>query len=256
MLHIFVDPGAQQGDLLTVTGSEVNHIRNVLRMQPGDEVAVSNGADAREYRYGIEELWEDAVLLRLRFVKEAEVELPVRVTLFQGLPKADKMDWIVQKCVELGVSEIVPVSMERCIAKLDERRSSRKIERWQSIAEAAAQQSRRALLPAVREPMSMRQAVEYARHMQVRLLPYELAENSRSTKEVLESIEPGAEVAVFIGPEGGFAPSEVAMAQEVGVLPITLGRRILRTETAGMTVLSWLIYTLEISSSSSLRDAR
>lgn len=120
MLHIFVDPGAQQGDLLTVTGSEVNHICNVLRMQPGDEVAVSNGADAREYRYGIEELREDSVLLRLRFVKEAEVELPVRVTLFQGLPKADKMDWIVQKCVELGVGEIVPVSMERCIAKLNE----------------------------------------------------------------------------------------------------------------------------------------
>ncbi|WP_130836409.1 16S rRNA (uracil(1498)-N(3))-methyltransferase [Lachnoclostridium sp. Marseille-P6806] len=246
MLHLFAEPSAQQGELLTITGGDVNHIKNVLRMRPGEEISVSNGVDAREYRYGIEEIGEEQILLRLRFVKEADTELPVCVTLFQGIPKADKMEWIVQKCVELGVSEIVPVAMERCVVKLDEKKRGRRAERWQSIAEAAAKQSRRGILPAVREPMTMQEAVQYAAAMEVKLLPYELAENTPGTRELIERIEPGSRVAVFIGPEGGFAPEEVRMAQEAGVLPVTLGRRILRTETAGMTVLSWLIYTQEI----------
>ncbi len=248
MLHIFADPSAVQGDQLTVTGNEVNHIKNVLRMKPGDEISVSStdSTDTKEYRYGIGEIRDDAVVCSLRFVKEADVELPVKVTLFQGLPKADKMEWIIQKCVELGVNEIVPVKTARSVVKLEPAKQAKKVERWQAIAESAAGQSRRRIVPAVREPMSMKEAAEYASGFDVRIIPYELSEDGRSTKEIFESIKPGDSVAVFIGPEGGFDPAEVKMCTEKGIEPVTLGRRILRTETAGMTVLSWLIFLMEI----------
>ena len=248
MLHIFADPSAVHGDQLTVTGNEVNHIKNVLRMKPGDEISVSStdSADTNEYRYGIVEISDDAVVCSLRFVKEADVELPVKVTLFQGLPKADKMEWIIQKCVELGVSEIVPVKTARSVVKLEPAKQAKKVERWQAIAESAAGQSRRRIVPTVREPMSMKEATEYASGLDVRIIPYELSEDGRSTREIFESVRPGDSVAVFIGPEGGFDPAEVKMCTEKGIEPVTLGRRILRTETAGMTVLSWLIYLMEI----------
>ena len=233
MLHLFADPADMQDGLLTITGSEVNHIRNVLRMKPGDELDVSNGTDAKEYRYGIEMMDAEKIVCRLRFVKDSDVELPVKVYLFQGIPKSDKMDLIVQKCVELGVFSVIPVSMERCVAK---------------IAEAAAMQSKRRVIPKVAPPMTMKEAVAFARdNTDVRILPYELMKEDGSTKALLESIRPGSSVSVFIGPEGGFTTEEVAEAKEAGILPVSLGRRILRTETAGMTVLSWLIYILEIS---------
>ncbi|MCI2048951.1 MAG: 16S rRNA (uracil(1498)-N(3))-methyltransferase [Lachnospiraceae bacterium] len=246
MLHIFADPSAMQGDLLTVTGPEVNHIRSVLRMKPGEEISVSSGADTKEYRYGIEEIREDRVLCRLRFVKEADVELPVRVCLFQGLPKADKMEWIVQKTVELGVNEIVPLRCERSVVRLDAERSEKKTARWQTIAEAAAQQSRRQIVPQVKNPMSVKEALAYAGSFDVRIIPYELASNARGTKEIFRGLRPGASLAVFIGPEGGFEASEIEEAKAAGVEPVTLGRRILRTESAAMVVLSWLIYETEI----------
>ncbi len=247
MLHLFADPSDVQGDLLTITGPEVNHIRNVMRLKPGEEISVSIGGDGREYRYGIEEYEEDAVVCRLRFVKEHEVELPVRVLLFQGLPKSDKMDLIVQKAVELGAAEIIPVSMERCVVKLDAGKAAKKTARWQTIAESAASQSRRGIIPKVLPPMSMKEAVKYAeRETDFRVIPYELQEDDGSTKEYLESIKAGQSVSIFIGPEGGFTQEEVELARTAGIRPVSLGRRILRTETAGLAVLSWLIYILEI----------
>ena len=224
MLHLFADPSDVQDELLTITGPEVNHIRNVMRLKPGEEISVSIGGDGKEYRYGIESYTEDSVLCRLRFVKDKEVELPVKVLLFQGLPKADKMDLIVQKAVELGAAEIIPVSME-----------------------SAASQSRRSIIPRVLAPMSMKEAVEYAKEQtEVRVIPYELQEDDGSVKQYLESLKEGQSVSIFIGPEGGFAPGEVELAKEAGIRPISLGRRILRTETAGLAILSWLIYILEI----------
>ncbi len=247
MLHIFASPEDVQGDLLRITGPEVNHIHNVMRLKPGEEISVSMGEDGREYRYGIESFEDEAVLCRLRFVKEREVELPVRVLLFQGLPKADKMEWIVQKAVELGAAEVIPVRMERCVVKLDAAKAQKKCARWQGIAEAAASQSKRGIVPTVHEPMTMKEAVRYAEEeTSVRLIPYELQENDGSTRAYLESIRPGQAVSIFIGPEGGFAPEEVEMAREAGIRPISLGNRILRTETAGLAVLAWLIYILEI----------
>lgn len=247
MYHFFVEPGQirENDKAVMIFGTDVNHIKNVLRMKIGEEISVSNGQDNCEYRCGIAEFGEDFIKCELRFVKEEGVELPVRVTLFQGLPKGDKMELIVQKAVELGVYEIVPVAAKRCVVRLDEKKAASKVTRWQGIAEAAAKQSKRGVIPQVQPVTGFAQALEQAGEMEVRLIPYELERGMEYTRELLSGIRPGQRVAVFIGPEGGFEESEIALAKEKGLCPITLGRRILRTETAGMTVLSWIGYLTE-----------
>lgn len=244
MYQFFVPSENIQGNRIVITGDDVNHIKNVLRMKVGEEIAVSNGEDGREYRCGIEEIGEE-IVCSLRFIKEDGVELPSKITLFQGLPKADKMELIVQKAVELGVYEVVPVSMTRCIVKLDAKKQQSKITRWQSIAEAAAKQSKRSIIPQIQPVMTIKQALAYAKEMDMLFVPYELAEDMGKTRELFERIKPGQRIGFFIGPEGGFDESEIALALENGAQPITLGKRILRTETAGMAVLSILMYHLE-----------
>lgn len=245
MYQFFVSPGQIQGHVITITGGDVNHIKNVLRMKPGEEIAVSNGVDNREYRCAIEELGEDAVHCRLLFVKEDGLELPAKVYLFQGLPKADKMELIIQKAVELGVYEVIPVATRRAVVKLEPKKAASKIARWNAIAEAAAKQSKRRIIPQVTDCMSFKQAVEYAAAMDVKLIPYELSQGMTETRRLIEGVKAGQSVAVFIGPEGGFGEEEIALAKEAGIIPVTLGKRILRTETAGFTVLAWLMYQLE-----------
>ena len=151
MYQFFVDESQINIDSkrVFIEGPDVNHIKNVLRMKPGEEVNVSNGVDGKEYRCAILDMSETVVNLELRFIKEDGNELPVDVTLYQGLPKADKMELIIQKCVELGVKRIVPVSMKRCVVKLEEKKASSKVSRWQSIAEAAAKQSKRGIIPEI-----------------------------------------------------------------------------------------------------------
>lgn len=245
MYQFFVEPSQIQGTRVVITGSDVNHIKNVLRMQPGEEIAVSNGEDGKEYRCGIEELYEDEIVCTLRFVKEDGVELPSKIYLFQGLPKADKMELIVQKAVELGIYEIIPVSTKRAVVKLDEKKAKTKIARWQTISEAAAKQSKRRIVPQIRTVMSFKEAVAYAKDMQIKLIPYELADGMEKTREIIGSLKPGENIAIFIGPEGGFEENEIQTALDNGIEPITLGKRILRTETAGFTILSWIMYQLE-----------
>ena len=244
MYQFFVPVENIQGNRILITGDDVNHIKNVLRMKVGEEIAVSNGEDGKEYRCGIEEIG-DEIVCSLRFIKEDGVELPSKITLFQGLPKADKMELIIQKAVELGVYEVVPVSMARSIVKLDEKKQKSKLARWQSIAEAAAKQSKRSIIPQVRPVMTMKQALSYACKMDMLFVPYELAEDMGKTRELFDRIKPGQSIGFFIGPEGGFDETEIALALDNGAQPITLGKRILRTETAGMTVLSILMYQLE-----------
>ena len=244
MYQFFVPPENIQGNRVVITGEDVNHIKNVLRMKEGEEIAVSNGEDGKEYRCGILELGEE-ILCELRFIKEDDIELPSKITLFQGLPKADKMELIVQKAVELGVYEVVPVSMKRCVVKLDDKKQKSKISRWQSIAEAAAKQSKRSIIPQVHSVMTMKQALAYAKEMDMVLVPYEMADDMAKTREIIESIKPGMHIGFFIGPEGGFDEGEIQSAMDEGAVPITLGKRILRTETAGFTVLSILMYHLE-----------
>ncbi|MBQ2936218.1 MAG: 16S rRNA (uracil(1498)-N(3))-methyltransferase [Lachnospiraceae bacterium] len=245
MYQFFVEPSQIQGNRITITGKDVNHIKNVLRMKAGEEISISNGVDGKDYRCGIEELLDEEIICNLRFIKEDGVELPSRVYLFQGLPKADKMELIIQKAVELGVHAVIPVSCKRAVVKLDEKKAKSKIARWQQIAEAAAKQSKRGIIPEVKTVLSMKEAVALAEQCKVKLIPYELAEGMEKTKEIMNSLKSGEDVAIFIGPEGGFEESEVQLAIENGIVPITLGKRILRTETAGMTVLSWIMYQLE-----------
>ena len=214
-------------------------------MKIGEEIAVSNGVDGREYRCEVAQLLPDEVVCKLRFIKENDVELPAQVYLFQGLPKADKMELIIQKAVELGAYSVIPVATRRSIVKRDDKKAAAKQNRWQGIAEAAAKQSKRKIIPKIEKVMSFAEALEMAKELEVRLIPYELAEDMSHTKEIIERIREGQKIAIFIGPEGGFDETEIAMASEVGVEPITLGKRILRTETAVMTVLVWLMYHLE-----------
>ncbi len=254
MQHFFVKPSSINGDTVIIEGEDVNHIKNVLRMKIGDEISISNGVDDNDYRVGIEEIKEDCIVCKLRFIKQSGVELPAKVWLFQGLPKSDKMELIIQKAVELGASYIVPVDTKRSVVKLDEKKASSKIARWQSISEAAAKQSKRAIIPTVKDVCSFKEAVSMVKDFNSKVIPYELKEGMEGTKDWLDKIKDllrsncseEIDIAVFIGPEGGFDEDEIKMAEENEVIPISLGRRILRTETAGMTVLSILMYNMEI----------
>ena len=245
MNQFFVEQSQIQGKKIIITGKDVNHIKNVLRMKIGEELSVSNGVDGKEYRGIIEEFLEEEVICSLAFVKEDGVELPSKVYLYQGLPKADKMELIIQKAVELGVYEIIPVATKRAVVKLDEKKSKSKISRWQAISEAAAKQSKRAIIPTVADVLSFKEALKDCQKAEIKVIPYELAEGMDKTKEIISNLKPGQDVAIFIGPEGGFDDGEIEAAIGTGVVPVTLGKRILRTETAGFTILSWIMYQLE-----------
>ena len=249
MYQFFVDESQINIDSkrVFIEGPDVNHIKNVLRMKPGEEVNVSNGVDGKEYRCAILDMNEAVVNLELRFIKEDGNELPVDVTLYQGLPKADKMELIIQKCVELGVKRIVPVSMKRCVVKLEEKKASSKVSRWQSIAEAAAKQSKRGIIPEIGQVVSFPEAVSDASKSDIMLLPYEMADADAmdKTRAVFNGLKAGQKVSVFIGPEGGFDEGEIEMAKKAGMEIITLGKRILRTETAGMMVMSFIVFASE-----------
>ena len=248
MYHFFVESSQMQdgNKTLLITGADYKHIVNVLRFKVGEELSVSTrDGDGKEYRFGIDEITQDSIICRLRFIKEDGLELPSKIFLFQGLPKADKMELIIQKAVELGTYSIIPVATHRSVVKLNEKKAVSKIQRWQAISEAAAKQSKRRIIPEIQMPMNMQQAVQFAAQMEVKLIPYELSEGMQKTKELISNIRPGQNIAVFIGPEGGFDDKEIEMAQNAGIIPITMGRRILRTETAGFTILSWLMYHLE-----------
>lgn len=246
MQRFFASPDRidMEAHQIHITGTDVNHIANVLRMRTGEDVWISDG-DKKEYHCTIQEIKEEEILLKILYVQEPEYELPSRIYLFQGLPKSDKMDLIVQKAVELGVHGIIPVASKRCVVKLDGKKSEKKVARWQQISESAAKQSKRMLVPEVMPVMSWKEALKTAADLDVVLMPYELAKGMKETREILRGILPGQSIGIFIGPEGGFEEQEVQEAMEMGAKPITLGHRILRTETAGLTILSVLMFQLE-----------
>ncbi|MCR5836630.1 MAG: 16S rRNA (uracil(1498)-N(3))-methyltransferase [Lachnospiraceae bacterium] len=244
MYRFFVDKNNIFEDKIAVEGQDVNHIKNVLRMKIGETVLLSDGED-REYICEISEIEEDRVLARIIDIEGPSRELSIKVTLFQGLPKGDKMETVIQKMVELGGYSIVPVATKRSIVKLDAKKAGAKVARWNAISESAAKQSKRGIVPEVLDVMTFGEAIKLAKDFDKILIPYEEAENMDYTRKVVDSIEPGDSVAVFIGPEGGFAPEEVSKALEVGAKSVTLGRRILRTETAGMALMSVLMYAME-----------
>ena len=244
MHRFFAEPGQIGEKEIVITGADVNHIRNVLRMRTGEEVLIADGRGA-EYRCKLTDLSENEVRAQILWKLDGNAELASAVTLFQGLPKSDKMDLIVQKCVELGVDRIVPVSTKRAVVKLDAKKEETRLKRWNTISESAAKQSGRGVIPAVSGVMSFEKALEEAKKLEVLLIPYERAEHMAETRRVMGEIRPGQSVGVFIGPEGGFEESEVEEAVAAGARAITLGRRILRTETAGLAVMAMLGYLLE-----------
>lgn len=244
MQHFFVTPAQVQDTVIYVEGQDVNHMKNVLRMKVGEQVEISDGNEWN-YLCEVSDFELEKVVLTILERRKADTELDSKLYLFQGLPKNDKMEWIVQKAVELGVYQVIPVSMKRCVVKLDDKKASKKVERWNGISESAAKQAGRSLIPEVTEVLSYEQALEQAKKLDVVLVPYELAKGIEETKQILSEIQRGQSVGIFIGPEGGFEREEVEKAIETGARPVTLGRRILRTETAGMTMLSILMFQLE-----------
>lgn len=230
---------------ITITGSDVNHIKNVLRMERGEELMVCDGT-GMQYTCEISDFPAGEVLLTIRKAETSSTELPVRLKLYQGLPKKDKMELIIQKAVELGAVEIIPVMTKYCIVKLeDDKKEAKKIERWQAIAESAAKQSGRGIIPKVGRVMNFKEAIKQASVEGMAILPYEMAEGMKTLKEAAAKAPKQQVISVFIGPEGGFDEAEVDFAKENGVVPVSLGKRILRTETAGFTTLSILMYEIE-----------
>ena len=244
MYRFFVEPSQVEETVIRICGSDVNHIKNVLRMKTGEEILISTG-ETMEYTCYIEEFLEDEVTAHIMYAQEAGYELSSKIYLFQGLPKSDKMEWIIQKAVELGVHQVIPVATKRAVVRLEGKKEVNKQRRWQAISESAAKQSKRMYVPEVSHVMSFKEALAYAKNLDVILLPYERAKGMQETKVIINSIKPGQSIGIFIGPEGGFDEKEVEQSMDEGAKAITLGKRILRTETAGLTVLSVLMFALE-----------
>lgn len=244
MNHFFTPPENISDEFISILGIDVNHIKNVLRMKIDEEVLVSDGFE-NDYYCKIYSVYDDEIKLKIIKKEKAKTELSSKFVLFQGLPKSDKMEMIVQKAVELGVFEIVPVQTKRAIVKLDEKKEKAKIARWQSISNSAAKQCQRNVIPIIKPVMTFNQALTYAKELDINIIPYENFKDIKSTRKTIDNIKEGMSVGIFIGPEGGFDQEEVKKAFEYDVKPISLGRRILRTETAGLAILSILMFNLE-----------
>lgn len=242
MSRFFVQAAAIAQDRVEIVGGDANHIARVLRLRVGEEITVCD-MQRKEYRCALLSVNGERVTAQILEEKQNETEPSYRAVLYQALPKGDKMETLIQKAVECGVSEIVPFASEHCVVKLDAQGGKKKQERWQKIAQSAAEQSGRGIVVQVREPISFAQAVQEAAQAQVGFLCYE-GERSCALGQVLT--ERAQSIAFLIGPEGGFSQKEVAQATQAGLASVGLGKRILRTETASTFVLSCLVYHYEL----------
>ena len=243
MFNFFASEENKKDSCYYITGSDYNHIKNVLRMDIGDTCLVSLAGQSDLCR--IDSFSEEFVCLEIVEENYTSTELPVKIYLFQGLPKGDKMEYIIQKCVELGVFEIVPVAMRNCVVKLDDKKAKSKVARWQSISESAAKQSKRNIIPKISEVLTFAKALEYAKTLDMVMVPYENKEGMKATVEALAELKKVKSVGIFIGPEGGFDKGEIEKATENGAKTISLGKRILRTETAAVTAVSMCMLEIE-----------
>lgn len=244
MYQFFVENEQIGREFITITGSDVNHIKNVLRMKSGEKIRISN-QQGEDYFCEISEVADAFVQAEILKEDAPSTELSGKIYLFQGIPKGDRMENVIEKAVELGVYEIIPVAMKYCVVKLDAKKEAAKIKRWQKLAEAAAKQSKRSKIPKIHSVMSYKEAVEYALCCDVRLVPYENETGMKKTKEALLSIKPKDSVSILIGPEGGFSKEEIEQVRDC-MQVISLGRRILRTDTAGIAVMAMLMLELEM----------
>ena len=228
-----------------ISGGDVNHLKNVLRLEVGDWIVACDG-NGTDYVSRIQSICSDEVVASIEKVQPTGTELPVRITLFQGMPKKDKLELIIQKAVELGACEIVPVMTKRTVVKLsEEKKINKRLERWQSIAYAAAKQCDRGIIPTVHKPVSYEEALAMADQLDYNVIPYELQTGMEEARKIVDQACKQRSLGIFIGPEGGFEPEEVERAMTRNIHPMTLGKRILRTETAGMALLSILMFQMQ-----------
>lgn len=239
MSRFFVEAGMISGSLISLSEEDAQHLARVLRATVGEEITVCDDA-GNEHRAEIFEITKKNVTAKIKETKLCDTEPCVKVTLFQGLPKGSKMELIIQKSVEIGVHSIVPVATSRAVVKLSEEKGKGKEERWNKISQEAAKQSSRGIVPVVEGPVSFEEAVKRASEYDMAIIPYE-KQGEGCLKEYLSTQKPES-IAVFIGPEGGFEESEIELAEKFGVKPVSLGKRILRTETAPITALSVIMY--------------
>lgn len=247
MNKFFIDDLYVNENKISITGEDVNHIKNVLRMRVGEEILICDGKGT-DYTCEIESIDNSEVVTKVVDYQKNAAELPTKITLYQGVPKADKLELIIQKAVELGACRIVPVFMSRSVVKLDDKRQGKKLERYNAIAKSAAEQSKRGVIPEVSAFMNYKQAMEEAFSNGDKIIvPYEDARGITHARELVDELakNPPETLSIFIGPEGGFAEEEIALAKEKNAEIMTLGGRILRTETAGLTTLSILSFVLD-----------
>ncbi len=263
MRRVFVPPEQVGDGQITIYGDDVKHMRDVLRMKEGDHITATCGRGT-DYHCEISKIADDEITLSVIDQEADASELPVRISLYQALPKGDKLELVIQKAVELGVYEVIPMRTARCVVKLDDAKAAKKQARWQKISEEAAKQSGRGIVPEVLPVMDFKDAVKRASACEHVLIPYELCDDYSLTDRLRESIcgkpegpdkHDGAgssekSIAVFIGSEGGFERSEVELVKENGGEEISLGHRILRTETAAIAVLAHLMLTIEAAGAS------
>lgn len=245
MPKFFVKNNQINENVVSIIGTDVNHIANVLRLKVDDEIQVCNEDKGINYNTKIAEINKEFVKCNILEIKESNSEANVHINILQGLPKAEKMELIIQKCTELGVKEITPVEMERCIVKLDSKSESKKKERWQKIAEVAAKQSGRDKIPQINNVINIKNVCNILTNYDIVLVPYENEKNV-TLKEVLAKLpKKDLKIAIIIGPEGGFEEKEIQMLEQSNCKIVTLGNRILRTETVALNVLSIIMYELE-----------
>ena len=233
------------GDEITVEGEDARHLAQVVRMRPGERLRVSRilpgGAEGDSFL--CELTGAEKTCIRLRVLEKVpSTELDNAIVLFQAIPKGDRMETVIEKAVELGAREIVPVEMKHCVVRLDEKKKKSRVRRYQTIAENAARQAKRSRIPNV---ISYREALERAKTSDICLVPYECEDGMASTEEALAKIAPGKSVSIFVGPEGGFAEEEIRAARDLGMDVISLGRRILRTDTAAIAAMTMVMLTCE-----------
>lgn len=240
MPRFFTSPENIRDEKITLFPDDIRHIIHVLRMKAGEHLTV---CDTKGFDYSCEiaGISDKDIALKIISKNKTTSEPEVNVILYQGLPKQEKMEFIIQKSVELGISKIVPVETERAIVKLRDK-EDKKVARWQKISEAAAKQSCRGIIPFIENPISFKDAVLSSLATDLSLIPYEL-EEKKGIKPYMEGFK-GKSISIFIGPEGGFTEAEIKFASVNKIMPVTLGKRILRTETAGLVALSLIMYEL------------
>ena len=251
MPKFFVDDNQITDEKIKIIGNDVNHIKNVLRKKQSDILNICNTSNNKDYLCEILKVDENYIECEIKEEIQNYSESSVHVTIMQGLPKADKMELIIQKSVELGVYDITPIEMKRCVVKLNDKDKQKKIDRWQKISEVAAKQSGRNIIPHINNVISIKNVCNLLKEYDIVLVAYEkeikttIKEELKKLKEVY-NINNEIKIAVIIGPEGGIDEDEIEMLQKNGAKTITLGRRILRTETASLNILSSIMYELDM----------